>query len=59
MSSRFTGENGPLRVIPGSHVASDSVGVGVDHALSVLVKSRSMPNSTLNVMPNSTLARLC
>jgi len=27
-----TDENGPLRVIPGSHVSSDSVGVGVDNA---------------------------
>ncbi len=30
-----TDENGPLRVIPGSHVASDSSGVGVDHAFTV------------------------
>lgn len=30
-----TDENGPLRVIPGSHVASDSVGVGVDRAFTV------------------------
>ena len=30
-----TDENGPLRVIPGSHVASDSLGVGVDNAVTV------------------------
>ena len=30
-----TDENGPLRVIPGSHLASDSVGVGVDNAFTV------------------------
>lgn len=30
-----TDENGPLRVVPGSHVASDSVGVGVDHAVTI------------------------
>ncbi len=30
-----TEDNGPLRVIPGSHVASDSDGVGVDHAVSI------------------------
>ncbi len=30
-----TDENGPLRVIPGSHAASDSVGVGVDHAVTI------------------------
>lgn len=30
-----TDENGPLRVIPESHVASDSVGVGVDCAVTI------------------------
>lgn len=30
-----TEENGPLRVIPGSHVSSDSVGVGEDRAASI------------------------
>lgn len=30
-----THENGPLRVIPGSHVASDSIGVGIDHAVTI------------------------
>ena len=31
-----TDENGPLRVIPGSHVASDSDGVGVERAVTIL-----------------------
>lgn len=30
-----TDENGPLRVIPESHVASDSVGVGIDRAVTI------------------------
>lgn len=30
-----TDENGPLRVIPGSHVASDSFGLGEEHAVTV------------------------
>jgi hypothetical protein len=30
-----TDENGPLRVIPGSHVTSDSVGAGVDCAVTI------------------------
>jgi len=30
-----TDENGPLRVIPESHVASDSVGIGVDGAVTI------------------------
>ncbi|MFY7874614.1 MAG: phytanoyl-CoA dioxygenase family protein [Pirellula sp.] len=30
-----TDENGPLRVIPGSHVSSDSNGVGLDHASTI------------------------
>lgn len=30
-----TDENGPLQVIPGSHVASDSIGLGLDHAVSI------------------------
>ncbi|MEI7459648.1 MAG: phytanoyl-CoA dioxygenase family protein [Pirellula sp.] len=30
-----TDENGPLRVIPGSHVASDSDGIGVDRAVTI------------------------
>lgn len=30
-----TDENGPLRVIPESHVASDSIGVGVDRAVTI------------------------
>lgn len=31
-----TDENGPLRVVPGSHVASHSVGVGIDQAVTIL-----------------------
>ncbi len=34
-----TDENGPLRVIPGSHVSSDSVGVGFDHAVTIHAKA--------------------
>ena len=30
-----TDENGPLRVIPGSHIASDSDGVGLDRAVTI------------------------
>ncbi len=30
-----TDENGPLRVIPGSHIASDSDGLGIDQAVTV------------------------
>lgn len=30
-----TDENGPLRVIPGSHVTSDSIGVGLDGAVTI------------------------
>ncbi len=30
-----TDENGPLRVIPGSHVSSDSNGIGVDRAVTI------------------------
>jgi len=30
-----TDENGPLRVIPGSHVSSDSIGIGVDSAVDI------------------------
>jgi ectoine hydroxylase-related dioxygenase (phytanoyl-CoA dioxygenase family) len=30
-----TSDNGPLRVIPGSHLSSDCQGVGVDHAITV------------------------
>ena len=30
-----TDENGPLRVIPQSHISSDSVGLGVDHAVTI------------------------
>jgi ectoine hydroxylase-related dioxygenase (phytanoyl-CoA dioxygenase family) len=30
-----TDENGPLRVIPRSHVGSDSVGAGLDHAVTI------------------------
>lgn len=32
---QVTDENGPLRVIPQSHLASDSVGVGVDGAVTI------------------------
>ncbi len=34
-----TDENGPLRVIPGSHVGSDSSGVGVDHAVTIYAQA--------------------
>ncbi len=30
-----TDENGPLRVIPGSHIASDSDGLGIEQAVTV------------------------
>ena len=30
-----TDENGPLRVIPGSHVTSESEGLGLDHAVTI------------------------
>lgn len=30
-----TDENGPLRVIPGSHVCSESEGLGLDHAITI------------------------
>ena len=33
-----TDENGPLRVIPGSHVSSDSDGIGVDRAVTIHAK---------------------
>ncbi len=34
-----TDENGPLRVIPRSHTASDSDGLGIDHAVTIYAKA--------------------
>ncbi len=33
---KVTDENGPLRVTPGSHVSSDSEGIGIDGAVTIL-----------------------
>jgi hypothetical protein len=42
-----TDENGPLRVIPGSHVASDSEGIGVDCAITI----HASPGEVLAMRP--------
>lgn len=42
-----TGENGPLRVIPRSHVASDSNGIGVDGAVTI----HAAPGDVLAMRP--------
>ena len=42
-----TDENGPLRVIPGSHVASDSEGMGVDCAATI----HAAPGDVLAMRP--------
>lgn len=42
-----TDENGPLRVIPGSHVSSDSVGKGVDSSVAI----HASPGDVLAMRP--------